>query len=99
MYVNIGHSEDVIAAWQDDARPEDSATFAGDAPQSNARSADAAALETSGISFAAGPAAPGGTMFDSRLSPAPPGAAARAAAPGGCPMVPGILTKLYIARM
>lgn len=23
----------------------------------------------------------------------------RAAAPGGCPMVPGILTKLYIARM
>lgn len=23
MYVNIGHSEDVIAAWQDDARPED----------------------------------------------------------------------------
>lgn len=32
MYVNIGHSEDVIAAWQDDARPEDSATFAGDAP-------------------------------------------------------------------
>lgn len=46
MYVNIGHSEDVIAAWQDDARPEDSATFAGDAPQSNARSADAAALET-----------------------------------------------------
>lgn len=79
MYVNIGHSEDVIAAWQDDARPEDSATFAGDAPQSNARSADAAALETSGISFAAGPAAPAGTMFDSRLSPAPPGAAARAA--------------------
>ncbi|MDU2447597.1 MAG: hypothetical protein E7D44_09700, partial [Eggerthella sp.] len=60
MYVNIGHSEDVIAAWQDDARPEDSATFAGDAPQSNARSADAAALETSGISFAAGPAAPAG---------------------------------------
>lgn len=51
MYVNIGHSEDVIAAWQDDARPEDSATFAGDAPQSNARSADAAALETSGISL------------------------------------------------
>ena len=60
MYVNIGHSEDVIAAWQDDARPEDSATFAGDAPQSNARSADAAALETSGISFAAGPAVPAG---------------------------------------
>ncbi|EGC88144.1 hypothetical protein HMPREF9404_3982, partial [Eggerthella sp. HGA1] len=58
---------------------EDAATFADDAPQSNARSADAAALETSGISFAAGPAVPAGTMFDSRLSPAPPGASARAA--------------------
>ena len=79
MYVNIGHSEDIIATRQDDARLEDAATFADDAPQSNARSADAAALETSGISFAAGPAAPAGTMFDSRLSPAPPGAPARAA--------------------
>ena len=58
MYVNIGHSEDIIATRQDDARLEDAATFADDAPQSNARSADAAALETSGISFAAGPAPP-----------------------------------------
>ena len=47
MYVNIGHSEDVIAAWQDDARPEDSATFAGDAPQSNARSADVCIVKLS----------------------------------------------------
>ena len=80
MYVKIGHSEDIIAAWQDDARPEDSATFSGDEPQSVARDAEAAALATSGISFDAGPKPPAGMLRDSKLATAPPpGAAARAA--------------------